>query len=161
MAYDMVIKIAGVDGESKVGDHEDEIDVLSWSWGMSQSGSFHVGGGGGSGKVDVQDISLTKYVDKATTPLMLKCCKGEHLDDATLTVRKSGGDPVDYLVIEMVKVLVTSVSTGGGGGEDRLTENITLNFAEVTTKYQPQADDGSADGGTVDMGWSMETGKEL
>ena len=87
-------------------------------------------------------------------------CKGEHITEATLTVRKAGGDAVDYLVIKFTKLLVSSVSTGGAGGEDSLTENITLNFAEVEAKYQPQADDGSADGGTIDMAWSCETGAE-
>ena len=49
MAVDMFIKIKGIDGESKGVKHEGQIDVLAWSWGMSQSGSFHVGGGGGHG----------------------------------------------------------------------------------------------------------------
>lgn len=160
MAYNMVIKIEGVDGESKISGHEDEIDVLSWSWGISQSGSFHSGGGGGSGKADIQDISFTKFVDKASTPLMLKCCKGEHIPEATLTVMKAGGDPIEYVVIVMTKLLVSSVSTGGSGGDDSLTENVTLNFAEVEAKYQPQDDEGAADGGTIDMAWSCETNAE-
>ena len=45
--------------------HAEEIDVLAWSWGMSQSGSMHMGGGG-AGKVNVQDLSFTKYIDKST-----------------------------------------------------------------------------------------------
>ena len=160
MASDMFIKIAGVTGEAKDKTHADEIDVLAWSWGMSQSGSFHVGGGGGSGKVSMQDLSFTKYVDTASTPLMLKCCKGEHIDDATLTVRKSGGDPVEYLVIKLTKVLVSSVSTGGSGGEDKLTENVTLNFAHCEVKYQKQDDKGAKDGGSVDMTWDVEKNVE-
>ena len=47
MAIDMTLKIDGADGESKIQRHENEIDVLAWSWGMSQSGSMHIGGGGG------------------------------------------------------------------------------------------------------------------
>ena len=53
MAMDMFLKIEGVDGESRDDKHAGEIDVLAWSWGMTQSGSMHVGGGGGSGKVSV------------------------------------------------------------------------------------------------------------
>ena len=45
MAVDMFIKIKGHDGESKDDKHKKQIDVLAWSWGMSQSGSFHTGGG--------------------------------------------------------------------------------------------------------------------
>ena len=73
MAVDITLKIDGVDGESKIDGHEGEIDVLAWSWGHeSQSGSMHVGGGGGAGKANIQDVSLTKYVDKASTNLIRK-----------------------------------------------------------------------------------------
>jgi len=160
MAVDMYLKIAGIDGESKDSAHGGEIDVLAWSWGMSQSGSMHAGGGGGSGKVSVQDISVTKYVDKATSNLLLACCKGDHLDEALLTVRKAGGNPLEYLLITMKGVLVSSVSTGGSQGEDRLTENISLNFREVEVKYQPQDDAGAADGGTIDMTWNIQANTE-
>ena len=63
---------------------------------MSNSGSAHVGGGAGAGKVNVQDISVTKYVDSSSPKLMLACCNGTHYANALLTVRKAGGDaPVD------------------------------------------------------------------
>jgi type VI secretion system secreted protein Hcp len=159
MAVDITLKIDGVDGESKIDGHEDEIDVLSWSWGLTQSGSMHVGGGGGAGKANIQDVSITKYVDKASTNLLRKCCNGAHLKEATLTVRKSGESPVDYVVITMSPILVTSVSTGGSGGEDRLTENVTLNFAKVKFSYTPQMEDGSADA-AIDLTWNIETNKE-
>jgi type VI secretion system secreted protein Hcp len=159
MAVDMILKIEGVDGESKIKGHENEIDVLAWSWGITQSGSMHIGGGGGSGKADVHDISLTKYVDKASINLMRNCLNGAHLGEAVLTVRKAGKDPVDYVVITISPVLVTSVSTGGSGGEDRLTENITLNFAKVKTSYTPQKDDGTADA-AIDLTWNVETNVE-
>lgn len=159
MAVDITLKIDGVDGESKIDGHEDEIDVLAWSWGASQSGSLHVGGGGGSGKANVQDVSITKYVDKASTNLLRKCLNGAHLTEAVLTVRKAGESPVDYVAITMSPVLVTSVSTGGSGGEDRLTENITLNFAKAKYSYTPQKEDGSADA-AIDLTWNIETNKE-
>lgn len=146
MALDMFLDIKGeIEGESKDKEHAKQIDVLAWSWGMSQSGSFHVGGGGGAGKANFQDISVTKWIDKSSAELMLYCANGDHFDEATLYVRKAGKKPLEYLVIKMTKVLVTSVSTGGSGGEDRLTENITLNFAECEVQYKEQKDDGTGD----------------
>ncbi len=159
MAVDILIKIEDVDGESVIQDHEDEIDVLGWSWGMSQSGSMHVGGGAGSGKVNIQDVSLTKYVDKASPSLMQACCNGTHLTEATLTVRKAGKDALDYLKIKMSPVLVTSVDTGGSGGEDRLTENVTLNFAKVEVGYTPQKEDGTGDA-EISLIWNIEKNVE-
>jgi len=162
MAFDMLLKITGIEGESKISGFEKQIDVLAWSWGESNSGSFHTGGGGGAGKVNVQDLSFTKYVDIASPLLLLYCATGQHITDAILTVRKSGGkvgsDAVNYLVITMKELMVTSVSTGGSGGEDRLTENVTFNFAKVEFKYTPQDATGAA-GTAKTFKWDIEANK--
>jgi type VI secretion system secreted protein Hcp len=159
MAVDMFLKLDDVKGESKDSKHKEEIDVLAWSWGLSQSGSAHQGGGGGAGKVAVQDISLTKHVDKASPNLLKFCCSGKHFKEAVLTVRKAGEKPVEYLKITMEQVLISSVSTGGSGGEDRLTENVSLNFAKFKFEYTPQKDDGSA-GSAVEAHWNIATNSE-
>ena len=145
MAVDMFLKLDDLKGESRDEKHKDETEVLAWSWGMSQSGTTHTGSGGGAGKVSVQDLSLTKYVDKSSPMLQLACCNGKHFKQALLTVRKAGEKPLEYLKITMKEVIITSISTGGSGGEDRLTENLTLNFAEFKTEYTPQKTDGTGD----------------
>lgn len=144
-----------IPGESTDKVHKDKVDVLAWSWGMSNSGTTHIAGGGGAGKANFQDLSLTKYVDKASPVLMKKCADGTHIAKATLIVRKAGENPVEYITITMEEVMVTSVSTGGSGGEDRLTENITLNFAKVKFEYQPVNERGVADGAKIDMTWNI------
>lgn len=154
MAVDMFIKIGDIEGESTDGKHEKEIDVLAWSWGMSQSGTTHMGGGGGSGKVSVQDISFTKYVDASTHALIKACCDGSHYEEAKLTVRKAGKEALEYIKLTMKEVIVTSVSTGGSGGEDRLTENVTLNFAEFKLEYTPQKPDGTGDS-AKEVAWNI------
>jgi type VI secretion system secreted protein Hcp len=78
--------------------------------------------------------------------LLLACCNGKHYGEATLTVRKAGENPLEYIKITMSDLIVTSVSTGGSGGEDRLTENVTLNFAKVKFEYDPQAKEGAGKG---------------
>ena len=144
MAVDMFLKIEGVKGESEDDSHKNEIDVLAWSWGMSQSGTLHAGKGGGGGKAAIQDISVTKWVDSSTPVLMKYCSSGQHIAKAQLVVRKAGGEsgPLEYIVIKMGPVLITSISGGGSGGEDRLTENVTLNFKKVEYDYTPQDEKG-------------------
>ncbi|WP_295446371.1 type VI secretion system tube protein Hcp, partial [uncultured Thiodictyon sp.] len=155
-------KLDDVKGEAQDKSHKDEIDVLAWSWGMSQSGTMHTGGGGGGGKVSVHDLSITKYVDKSSPTLMTYCSQGNQFKEAKLTVRKAGGaTPLEYLIITMKDVIVTSLSTGGSGGEDRLTENVSLNFASVKVDYQPQKQDGSKDGGPVKYGWDIAKNVKL
>ena len=154
MAMDMFIQIGALKGESKDSVHKEKTDVLAWSWGMSNSGSAHAGGGSGAGKVNVQDLSFTKYIDKTTPDLMLAASNGKHFPDALLIVRKAGDKPVEYLTIKLDQVLVTSVTTGGSGGEDRLTENVTLNFAKVKLIYKAQKADGSKDA-DITYGWDV------
>ncbi|WP_425261059.1 Hcp family type VI secretion system effector [Rubrivivax sp. RP6-9] len=147
MAVDMFMKIGDIAGESTDKKHPGEIDVLAWSWGISNSGTTHQGGGGGAGKAHVQDLSFTKYTDVSSHALLLAASNGQHYPKANLVVRKAGGKgaPIEYIKIEMEEVLITSVSCGGSGGEDRLTENVTLNFAKVKYEYTPQKPDGSPD----------------
>jgi type VI secretion system secreted protein Hcp len=155
MAVDIFLKLDGVNGESKDKTHAKDIDVLSWSWGMSNNGSAHQGGGAGSGKVSVQDVSLTKYIDRSSPQLLLSCCNGTHFANAVLTVRKAGGgNPVEYVKIKMQEVLISNVTTGGSGGEERLTENVSLNFGKVSLDYVPQNDKGEA-GTAIPFGWDI------
>jgi type VI secretion system secreted protein Hcp len=160
MAMDQFLKIADVKGEARDHKHKDEIDVLAWSWGMSNSGTSHMGGGAGAGKVNVQDISVTKYIDKASTVLMNSCAVGKHHKEATLVVRKAGEKPLEYVKIKMTDVMITSISTGGSGGEDRLTENVTLNFAKVNVEYVAQKADGSGEA-PLTMGYDMAENKKI
>ena len=160
MAVDMFFKIGDLKGESVDDKHKGEIDVLAWSWGMSQSGTTHMATGGGAGKVNVQDISFTKYVDKSSPNLIQYCCNGKHFSDALLTVRKAGENPLEYLKITLKDLMIAAVTTGGSGGEDRLTENVTLNFAEFKVEYTPQKKDGTGDAG-VTVGWNIAENKKV
>jgi type VI secretion system secreted protein Hcp len=154
MAVDMFLKLDGVKGESKDSKHGGEIHIESFSWGMNQTGAHGVGGGGGAGKVSVHDISITKYVDKASPSLMLFCCNGKHLANGLITVRKAGEKPLEYLKIKLTDILISGVQVAGHGG-DQLTENVTLNFAKFNLEYQEQKADGS---GTPagEMGWDVK-----
>ena len=146
MAVSIFARIGTIQGESQDDKHKDEIEVLSWSWGMSQSGTMVHGGGGGEGRASFQDFSFTHYVDKASPVLMSTCATGEHIKDATITVRKAGADEQEYLVIQMTDVLVTSVSTSGSEGDSPM-EAVALAFAKVDLEYTPQKSDGSLDAG--------------
>jgi type VI secretion system secreted protein Hcp len=161
MATDMFLKISGVNGESKDKVYAKEIGVPAWSWDMGNYGSAHVGGGAGSGKVNVQDVQVTKYIDSASPKLMKACCSGAHYPTAILTVRKAGGSsPVEYIKIKMEEVFISSVSTGASLGEERLVENVSLNFAKVNLDYTPQSDKGGA-GTAIPFGWDIAANAQV
>lgn len=155
MAIDSFLKLGALKGESQVKGFEEQIQVLAWSWGMSQSGTTHHGTGGGAGKVNVQDLSFTHFLDSSSPSLMLACCQGTHYEEATLTMRKAGGSPLPYLVIKLKDIIVTSVSGGGSGGEDQQTENVTLNFAAFEVAYQPQDNKGAKKGGAIEIKYDI------
>jgi type VI secretion system secreted protein Hcp len=159
MAVDQFIKIGDLEGESPDSAHAGEIEVLSWSWGLSQSGTMHTGTGGGAGKVSVQDLSITKYVDKSSANLYKACCNGKQFEEAVLTVRKAGETPLEYLIIKMSPVIITNVSTGGSKGDDLITENVTINFAKVEISYTPQKPDGTGDA-AVESCWDIAKNEE-
>jgi type VI secretion system secreted protein Hcp len=159
MAVDIFIKIDDIKGESVDKHHPGEIQVLAWSWGITQSGSTHQGPGGGAGKANIQDLSFTKYVDTATPNLIKFACAGTHFKHALLTVRKAGNTPLEYVKIKLFDIIISSISTGGSGGEDRLTENCSLNFGMFELQYTPQKADGSG-GASIPATWNIPKNHE-
>lgn len=157
---DMFLKLVStegpINGESTDDVYMDQIDLISWSWGMTQSGTTHQGHGGGSGKVHVSDLSIKKYLDKATPNIIMHCCNGKHIKTANLYVRKAAGDKqIEYFKINAQEVIVTSYHTGGENDDkDRLVEHVSLNFARYTVDYTPQQDDGTPMA-KVSQGWDM------
>lgn len=159
MPVDMFLKLDDIKGESQDSKHKDEIEVLSWNWGVSQGGTAHSGSGAGAGKVSVRDISLVKYVDKASPNLLKWCCSGKHFQKATLVVRKAGGTALEYLKIELKDGLIGSIDLSVGQADDRLTETVRLNFASFKYEYTPQTSSGSG-GGSIPAQWNIPKNAE-
>ncbi|MFN2531638.1 MAG: Hcp family type VI secretion system effector [Pyrinomonadaceae bacterium] len=155
MAVDMFLKLDGIKGESKDQNHKDEIHIESFSWGMNQTGTHGSGGGGGAGKVSIHDISVTKFIDKASAALMLFCANGKHLKEGSITVRKAGEKPLEYLKIKLTDILISSVQLAGHGEGDLLSESVSLNFAKFHVEYQEQKPDGSGSP-AGEMGWDVK-----
>lgn len=159
MATDIFLKIGDINGESQDDKHRDEIDVLAWSWGVSQAGSTRAGGGGGSGKANFTDLSFTHRVDKTSPHLFKSCANGEHVKEAKLAVRKAGRGEQDFLVITMEDVIITSVAAADDGGDGGLLETVSLQFAKVDFEYKPQKADGSLEAG-VHFKWDIKANKD-
>lgn len=160
MALEMYLKLddKAYDGEAQNASHKGWIDILAWSWGCSQNGTTHMGSGSGAGKANFQDLSCTKWIDKSSPKLIEALTTGKHVPTAHLKVRKVGGKtPLDYYQILMSDVIITSVSTGGSGGEDRLTENVTLNFGAFKVMYIEQKADGG-EAAKPEFSWDIAGG---
>jgi type VI secretion system secreted protein Hcp len=144
---DQFAKLGDIKGESLDSKHRDEIELLSWSWGVSQTGSLSQGGGGGAGKASFHDFNFTHHIDKASPVLMKACATGEHIKEATITVRKAGKGQQEFLIIKMNDIIVTAVAPGGSGDGGANAESVALRFAKVDLEYKSQKADGSLDVG--------------
>lgn len=159
MASDIFAKIGDIKGESLDSKHKDEIEVLSWSWGVQQSGTMAFGGGGGEGKASFNDFSFTHHVDKASPVLLQYCANGTHMKDATITFRKAGKLQHEFIVIKLNDVIITGVTHSGSGGSAATAEVVALQCSKVDLEYKPQKADGSLDAG-VHFKYDIKGNKE-
>jgi type VI secretion system secreted protein Hcp len=152
---DYFLAFDGVEGESTDDKHAKEIELLSFSFGATNAGSFSSGGGGGTGRVAMQDFHFVKLTDKASAKLLTACCTGEHIKKATLTCRKAGKEQQEFLVIVMTNVIISAFQSGGTSGSDTIpTDQISVNFSKIEYKYKEQKSDGSL-GGEIIGGWDI------
>ncbi len=155
-AVDYFLKLDGIPGESKDSKHSGEIDVLSFSWGVAQTGTSTGGGGGGAGKANFQDISFVAAFNKASPKLFEACASGQHIKEAVLTaVKTDKKDRQEYLIIKMADVLVSSYQTGGSSG-DVPTDQFSINYSKIEIEYRPTNPDGSL-GAPITAGWDLKT----
>ena len=158
MASDIFAKIGDIKGESLDDKHKDEIEVLSFSWGVTNAGVISSGGGGGAGKATFQDLSIVHHIDKASPLLLKACATGTHIKDATITHRKAGKGQQEYLIVKLNDVIITGVTHGGASGQP-FSESVSLAFAKVDLEYKPQKPDGSLDAG-IHFKYDLKTNKE-
>jgi type VI secretion system secreted protein Hcp len=159
MASDIFAKLGDIKGESRDDKHKDEVEVLSFSWGVTNPAPHGGGGGGGAaGRATFSDLSIVHNIDKATPQLLRACATGAHLQDATITQRKAGKGQQEYLIIKMNDVIVTGVTDTSATGQQG-SETVTLTFAKVDLEYKPQKPDGSLDAG-VRFKYDIKANKE-
>jgi type VI secretion system secreted protein Hcp len=141
-ATDMFLKIGDIKGESADKQHPGEIEVLAWSWGVN-------GPAAGVSKKDggpacSEPLSVEKFVDSTTPPLATGASLNTTFPAATLTVRKSGDRPIEFVVVKLAGVTVKTLENGGPDGEGYFKEKLTLAYKSAAFTYTPQKADGSA-----------------
>jgi type VI secretion system secreted protein Hcp len=158
MASDIFAKIGDIKGESIDDKHKDEIEILSYSWGVISSGSAATSSGAGTGKATFHDLVVVHNIDKASPDLMRACATGTHLKDATITHRKAGKGQQEFLVVKMNDVIITGVTHGNATGQQS-SETVSLAFAKVDLEYKPQKPDGSLDA-SIHFKYDLKANKE-
>ena len=138
-----------INGEALDNAHKNEIEVLSWSWGIQ--GRSSLGGGGATGKATMRELRIIKKVDKASTALMSALRTNESIKEATLTLRKTGGSKLEYLKITIQDGRVTAldIEAGDTSGTSTIVEKVNFSFNKIAVEYTPQGGDGLPQGSST------------
>ena len=130
MASDYVLKIDGLPAETERG----FIEVDSFSWGVTNTGSFAGGGGGGTGKAQEIEFHFTKTTGEASPALMLACAQGRHIKKAELFLLPAvqrHGERFEFKVT-LSDVLISSYQNGGAAnGADLPMDQVSMNYAKI------------------------------
>lgn len=163
MAFDAFLKITNIPGESTDDKFKDQIEVLSYSHGLSQtaSGSVSSGGGRTAERCDHGDFTITHSLDKASPKLALACCNGTHIPEVTLTLSRAGGDKTKYMEYKMTDVIVRSVAPGGSSHsvETLPLEQVSFGYGKIEWTYVPTDHATGKAAGTVAANWDLKTNK--
>lgn len=163
MAYDMFFDIDGIPGESPDAKYKDKISVFGFTWGAEQTGSASYGTTQSTGKVDVRKLRFTKRTDASSHLLFINCCTGAHIKQATLIVRKQGGEPLDFLKILLTDVVVHGfelVGTSDDGASAHPDEVVTLGFSTVKFSYAKQKDNRTLEA-PKEVTWSLTENRKV
>ncbi len=161
VAEQWFLKLDGIEGESTNAAHKNEIDVESWSWGVTQAGSSGFGGGGGSGKAAFQDMHFVARISKASPKLFLSSATGVHHKVATLSGRRTAGKgkTVDFLKYKLSDVQVTGVQHSDSEAGTPM-EQFSLQYSKLEMSYSPQATSGKL-GAAVTANFDLLQNKKI
>ena len=157
---DYFLKIDGIPGESKADKHQNEIDVLSWSWGETQPATASFGGGAGASRANMEDFGFTMHMSTATPKLIEACATGTHIKSAILICRKAGKEQQEYLKFTFTDCLISSYQTGGSDSSIIPIDQISINFSKIEFEYKEQKADGTM-GGAVKTGYDLKLNKKV
>ncbi|MGA9996317.1 MAG: type VI secretion system tube protein Hcp, partial [Pyrinomonadaceae bacterium] len=88
MALDCFLKLDGIEGESFDKQHEKQIELLSYSFGMASPKDYE--SHQAKHRVSFNDADFTCYINVAYPRLCNACATNQKIKEATLSMRKAG-----------------------------------------------------------------------
>jgi type VI secretion system secreted protein Hcp len=159
MAEKWFLQIDGIEGDSVAKGHAKAIDVLAWTWGVTQSGGSMSGGGSGAGKATFQEFDFVTRISAASPMLVIASASGKHHPWAELSGVRSGDKSVAFLTYRLTDVLVSDVRHADD--EDGAPiEEFSLRYRAFEITYTPQKASGKL-GTPVHAGWDIAQNKKL
>jgi type VI secretion system secreted protein Hcp len=158
MAADAYLKLTGIPGDSTDAKHKNEIEVLSFSSGVSMPlGPRSFSGSAPNERASLSDLNITKVVDSSSTALFKAVCTGQHIDEAVLSVNRADGtgkEKTEYLKYVLTDVVVSNYQASGSDGSGLPVESFSLNFATIQISYTVTDQTGAPKGAKM-AGWDV------
>ena len=152
MPFVAFLKIDGVQGESIDSTHKNEIEVMAYHWGCSQSvtGTVSSVGNISGQRVNMDSLTVTKKLDKASPLLAQNCCAGKLFPSVVLTLHRADGNKEKYMEYKLTNAMIASVHVGGSAqGEGGVpTEEVGFAFTKIEWVYTKVGADGKPAGNT-------------
>ena len=161
MAADVFLNLEGIPGDSTDSKHKNQIEVLSFSSGVSMpTGPRSFSGSAPNERASLSDMSITKVVDSSSPALFKAVCTGQNIASATLTVNRSDtkGGKIPYLVYKLKDVIMSSYQCSGSDGSGLPVESFSMNYAKISVEYQVTDVTGASKGAKV-AGWDVALNK--
>lgn len=163
MPADIYLNIDGIEGESTDNMFAKQMEIQAYTFGMRQATTSTVSSAGSMAgqKVSIDELGVTKYLDKASPKLMDACASAKHFKAATLSLRRAlKGKQEVYMQYKLSDVIISSVHDAGSGEGGVPTEQIGISFAKIEWQYTVTTDAGGK-GGQVSAGWDLATNQPV
>ena len=147
------LKIEGIKGEARAGNHNDEIEVASWSWETQSVFPSETRKSGGS--VSMRDFQFSAATNSASAQLLIHCAAAKRIKSAVLTCEQDKGKGKHvYLTITLTNVVIGSYDVEGSLSETNARDRVTLKFTKIEFAYTPLKPDGTP-GGNFTASWDL------
>lgn len=141
MAVDYFLKLDSINGESIDQNFTNQINVLSFAWGGTQTTSVAGTGGSGAGKVSLSEFTVSKYYDASSPEIFKSMLLGTHIATGTLSAVKSGSNGKPFLTIAFTELFVTSQQMSGSS--EIPNESVSFSYNTIKTDYSKQNEQGN------------------
>lgn len=135
-----------IKGEATTEGHADDIGVLAWNWGVAAGSA--IGSTAATARRSYKHLVVTKGIDSASTGLLHALVSNDEVKEATLMLRKAGGEALDYfrMTLSDARVVGVDVEVATDG---RPLERIAFAFTKIDVEYKRQQTSGISGGSFV------------
>jgi type VI secretion system secreted protein Hcp len=143
------LKIQEIKGDARAKGHENEIEVMTWSWGETQS-VFPSEARKSGGSVAMRDVQVTAVTSAASAQLLLHCAAAKRLKSVVLTCEHdTSAGRHKYLTVTLSNVVISSYDIEGSSDQSHAIERFALKFTKIEFNFTPLG------GGNFTSSWDL------